>query len=340
MGEQYAERYPQNVGRFVLDSNMDHSQSTTGDFLNSQARGAQAIFGQYVEWCARTAACALHGTDVRALHHELLDRAEQGKLQASDGNGRTITPIEYLSFVNGSSYGPSWYALAKTMRDLRDGTTNQATAQVAKSPRPGSATAPSGAARPSPKPATVDNPFAAVFCSDWTLPIRYFADLQRLRQAQEKVAPDIKMSTLAWNAVLGCLGVGDRVRNPQHSLHVKGANPFLFVQSRYDPATPYEWATAASQQAGQTLLTYDGWGHYVLGKKSPCVSSAVDGYLFTGKLPAAGTHCPAVQPAAPSTPNPSSPPSTGPDAPDLRTESDNELPRPDQPWPAATSWLG
>jgi pimeloyl-ACP methyl ester carboxylesterase len=130
MGQQYAERFPQRVGRFVLDSNMDHSEPTARDFLDSEARAAQSIFGEYVEWCARTAACALHGSDVRAVHRELLARAGRGELVEPGGTGdaATITPLLYLAIVNGGSYDPDWYDLAQTMKDLRDAATDPAAA--------------------------------------------------------------------------------------------------------------------------------------------------------------------------------------------------------------------
>jgi pimeloyl-ACP methyl ester carboxylesterase len=335
MGQQYAERFPQRVGRFVLDSNMDHSLPTTKDFLVTAARSAQATFGQYADWCARTAACALHGSDVRAVHRELLDRAERGKLPGDTPGEQSMTPLQYLDFVNHNSHGPTWYYLAETMRGLRDGAANPAVAaQAGESLRALSTPARSNAAQPPAGPDTVPDPFAAVFCADWAVPIRDFAELQRLRQAQEHAAPDMKLS-ISWGIVLSCLGVGDRVRNPQHSLHVKGADPFLFVNSQYDPATPHEWAATAARQAGQTLLTYDGWGHFAYDKKSPCVVGTVDQYLFTGKLPAQGTHCPAVEPAPPAKPG------TDPTAPGAQSvRPGTKLPRPGEPWPGVGGWLG
>jgi hypothetical protein len=127
--------------------------------------------------------------------------------------------------------------------------------------------------------------------------------------------------------------MSDHVRNPQHRLQIKNAQ-FLFANSRFDPVTPHEWATTAAHQAGQTLLTYDGWGHFSY-EKSPCMIGAIDQYLFTGKLPTQGTHCPAVEPAPPAVPggDPAGPGSRS-------TQPGTGQPLPVGPWPGIAGWLG
>ena len=68
------------------------------------------------------------------------------------------------------------------------------------------------------------------------------------------------------------------------------------LNSRYDPATSYEFAAGAARKTGATLLTYDGWGHGAYWAGSSCVTGATDTYLLTTKLPPAGTHCAPVLP--------------------------------------------
>lgn len=142
----------------------------------------------------------------------------------------------------------------------------------------------------------VEDAFSAVFCQDWRLPVRSFPELDLYRRALSYVASDMKLSPLGWSATLSCQGWPARVGNPQHRLQVHGAPPILMLNSRYDPATPYEWATAAAHQMGAVLLTYDGWGHGSYFKGSTCVTGATDTYFITGKTPKRGTHCPGVEP--------------------------------------------
>ena len=67
--------------------------------------------------------------------------------------------------------------------------------------------------------------------------------------------------------------------------------PVLVVGNYWDPATRYEGAeTAARLLPNSRLLTSDSWGHTAYGT-SDCVTSAVERYLVSVTLPAAGTTC-------------------------------------------------
>ncbi|GIJ50769.1 peptidase [Virgisporangium aliadipatigenens] len=286
MGTAYAELFPQRVGRFVLDSNMDHSLKTTWGFVSTESRAAQENFDQFVAWCRRSTLCIQHGRDVRAIHHEILKKAEAGELvfELPDGSTWVVTPLRYLSELNGSFYGPNWDYVTELM-DTLEKAGNGATAQL-----------PAGAFEGPTVQELVTDPFTAVFCEDWALPVRNYAELKAMRIAsQTLVAPDMQVSPLGWGATLGCIGLENRVRNPQHDLKIRGVDSLLMVNSRYDPATPWQWATAAASQAKAPLLRYDGWGHYAY-EKSTCVSGKTDAFLITGKLPPRGASCPAVEP--------------------------------------------
>src|SRR5262249_1505722 len=72
----------------------------------------------------------------------------------------------------------------------------------------------------------------------------------------------------------------------------KGAPPILVVGTTRDPATPYSWAVAVSQQLeSATLLTHEGEGHTAYRNGDGCTDIAVDDYLLDLKVPAKGTIC-------------------------------------------------
>ncbi|GAA1824243.1 alpha/beta hydrolase [Planosporangium flavigriseum] len=296
MGQQYAELFPRRIRTMVIDSNMDHSLRTTWQFLQTEATAAQENFDQFITWCGRTAACALHGQDVRKVFGDLYARAGRGEL-TFPGSDIKIEQFQLLSFTNGSFYGPSWQFLADFLKELSTGQPNPAIDQRAAAVLAGSRTAGSRIGdRRAGHGEPVPDPFSAVFCQDWRLPVHDFVELEAYRRALTLVAPDMKLSPLGWGATTSCLGWPARVRNPQHRLEVASAPPILMLNSRYDPATPYQWATNASRQMGAALLTYDGWGHGSYFKGSSCVTGAVDTYFLTGATPNRGTHCPAVEP--------------------------------------------
>ena len=69
------------------------------------------------------------------------------------------------------------------------------------------------------------------------------------------------------------------------------ANPVLVVGNYWDPATNYAGAVKASQLLPNSrLLSSDSWGHTAYGT-SECVTTAVEAYLVSLKLPAKGTVC-------------------------------------------------
>jgi pimeloyl-ACP methyl ester carboxylesterase len=276
MGQQYAELFPDKVRALVLDSNMDHSQRTAWEFLNSETQSVQAEFGEFAAWCGRTPSCALHGQDVSRVTRALQDKAARGELKDPQ-SGEAVTPLNLAAMFQGAFYGPSWDALAARLKALADGTPPAASVRLRDE-------------------IPVNTVFQSVFCDDWRLPVHNFAELEAYRRTAAALAPDVKVNSLGWTAVTGCIGWPNKVSNPQRPLQVHGAPPLLMVSSRHDPATPYAWSQAAARQSGSTLLTYDGWGHGAYFKNSPCVTKATDDYLITGRLPAKGTHCAAVEP--------------------------------------------
>jgi pimeloyl-ACP methyl ester carboxylesterase len=276
MGQQYAEQFPDKVRALVLDSNMDHSQFTAWDFLNSETQSVQAEFGEFAAWCDRTPSCALHGRNVSKVTRDLQDKAARGVLTDPE-SGEPVTPLDLASIIQGNFYGPSWDRLATVFKSFADGT---------------------GASAKLREETSVNSVFQSVFCDDWRLPVHNFAELEAYRRTAAALAPDVKVNSLGWRAVTGCIGWPNRTSNPQHPLQVHGAPPLLMLSSRHDPATPYAWSQAAARQSGSTLLTYDGWGHGAYSKNSQCVTKATDDYLISGKLPAKGTHCAAVEPGS------------------------------------------
>lgn len=68
-------------------------------------------------------------------------------------------------------------------------------------------------------------------------------------------------------------------------------NPVLVVGNYWDPATNYDSAVkVASLLPNSRLLSSDSWGHTAFGT-SACVTGAMESYVLTLTLPAAGTVC-------------------------------------------------
>ena len=71
-----------------------------------------------------------------------------------------------------------------------------------------------------------------------------------------------------------------------------GAPPIVVLGTTDDPATPYSDAQALARelQSGH-LLTFVGEGHTAYGRGNACIDNAVDRYLVSLDVPAAGKRC-------------------------------------------------
>ncbi|MGW0431699.1 alpha/beta fold hydrolase, partial [Micromonospora sp. NPDC003197] len=298
IGQQYAQRYPNRIRTMVLDSNMDHSITTAWRFMRTEATGVEESFDEFVAWCQRSTECALHGQDVRKIFRELRAKVEQGEV-SYPGTDITLTPLVFLRVVMRMLYGPEWNELAQLLVVLRAGgpvPADLATSAPELLPTTGSAGTVTLPASPTGTTEVAVRDATLIICQDWRLPVRSAAELAIYRQALTLVAPDMTLSPLGWLVPVACAGLDNLHRNPQAPLRFTGSPSILMLTSRYDPSTPYEWTMTAAQQSGVRVLQYDGWGHGVYFKGSACSIAATDNYLITTRLPAAGAHCPAVEP--------------------------------------------
>ncbi|MEV1070420.1 alpha/beta hydrolase [Micromonospora parva] len=276
LGQRYAELYPDRVRAMVLEASMDHSLGTRA-FLDTQAVTAEGAFDEFLAWCARSADCVLHGRDVRASWAGLHARAERGSLPDPDRAGAALAPFELSRLAHKKLYDTwRWPGLAEWIVRLERTT---ATPSV----------------RPLADAAVAPYPFA-VFCQDWSLPVRDYREYVGHLGRAARLAPDLRYPPALF-ALVTCLGTPTPVANPQHRLRVDTEVPLLLSATVHDPASGYSWARNVARQLGRhgALLTYQGWGHGSYSS-SPCVARAVDAYLMDQAVPARGASCPAIEP--------------------------------------------
>jgi pimeloyl-ACP methyl ester carboxylesterase len=307
MGQQYAEEFPTHVRALALDSNMDHSLGTRA-FLDTETATAQDSFDEFVAGCQRDTRCVLHDRDIRALWHSLLARADRGELVNPFDPETTMSSVDLINFVYGAFYGPAWFQLAEILVVLDTGVVPAdpgASAQLGSAMRLGGTRASAAAADDPTPPEAVEYAFPAVFCEDWSVPVRDYREFAGHVSRMARIAPDMRFSPLALSAVTTCLGWPAKVVNPQHPLHVSRLSPtLLLVNALHDPATPYTWATDDARQLGReaVLVTYEGWGHAAYGRE-PCTTGAVDRYLLSLIVAARGTRCAAAPVEPPTQPS-------------------------------------
>ena len=279
LGATYAELFPANTGRLVLDGALDPSLSYN-ERRQGQARGFERALRNYVAWCQSGQSCPLTGDTDAGVKQigDVFTSANQSPVPSSDPN-RPVTGEEMKRIVGFVLYFPesSWSAVSEALGQVineHDASAFRAMAdQIAAQPQVNAG-------------ANI-----GINCLDYRVE-GDMATWTAQSKELERIAP--RFATVTEAGDLGCQAWGHTGTQPSKALHAKGAAPILVIGTTGDPATPYEWAEALADQldSGQ-LLTWEGNGHaaYTNSGHGPCVTQAVDTYLLTGTMPKKGLTC-------------------------------------------------
>lgn len=278
LGAVYAELFPQNVGRMVLDgvlpASTDLVETTRVQAIAlerelqafaqacSQADqcpwkgSADEIVAQIRQWFASLDAAPLKGTDGRMLTQALAQSAVVSYLYFPPADYDVLIPA--LDSAVTRSQPDELLALWDT-RSNRDAQGHYSSNAL--------------------------EAFYAVTCTD-----RPYTgttdDVAALAKEWVADAPTFGPA-LAWG-LLACRDwpVAAGASEPVTQVRAEGSAPILVVGTTHDPATPYAWAEqVAGELANAGLLTWDAHQHTAYSRGSSCVDEQVDGYLLTGKLP-------------------------------------------------------
>ncbi|MBC7291270.1 MAG: alpha/beta fold hydrolase, partial [Actinotalea sp.] len=281
LGATFAELYPQNVGRLLLDGALDPSNSTE-QLVVGQAVGFEEALWSYVEYCLAGPGCPLTGDvdDGMQQIDGLMSSIEARPLRA--GQGRELNATM------------AFYGLVVTLYDDQTWTYLTLALEEALTQRSGAIflelanlyleRTPDGTYGSNQMLA-----FTAINCLDYPAEEMSYEELDQLARVVEAQAPtfgrDFVMSAgcEAWPV--------QSVREPA-PVTAEGAAPILVVGTTGDPATPYAWSVALAEQLSSgVLLTWEGEGHTAYGRAGECVTDAVDAYLVDGTVPEDGTVC-------------------------------------------------
>lgn len=273
----YAENFPANTGRMVLDGAIDPSLSLAEQGLG-QAKGFEQALRTYVDYCQASAGCPLSGgTDAGVQQvRDLITSANSTPLSTSDPN-RTVTGSDIVTALSEYLYTTeqNWEPLNKALDQAinhRDGSAFAATEEQDAASKDDSGGA-----------------FQAVTCLDYPVEGDKTTWAAQYEEAK-RVAPIFGNTSVGMDLVCSVWG-HNGTRKPTQ-IHAHGAAPILVVGTTGDPATPYAWSKSLAEQldSGQ-LLTWEGNGHTAYGGDASCVNDAVDTYLISGTMPKEGLTC-------------------------------------------------
>ncbi|HEX3779641.1 MAG TPA: alpha/beta hydrolase [Pseudonocardiaceae bacterium] len=267
----YADQFPTHVGRFVLDGSPDPTLGTA-DTAQAQAVGAEATFDAFARNCTNSS-CPLGNNPTAALT-QLLTNLRGAPLNA---DGIQLTAGAALRAVLIGLTDPTqWTSLAADIQQALGGDGTGLAGLIAPDLI--------GTAQ---DPPLIDADLVSG-CND--VP-------DRLSPGQ--VSTDMKnwgsnqplFGALYAQNLLLC-GPWPVPSQPLPKPTAPNTPPILVISTASDPLTPEAGTqrTAQSLDSG-VLVNWGGAGHGALGQSS-CATSAAQGFLIAGKVPANGTACP------------------------------------------------
>jgi pimeloyl-ACP methyl ester carboxylesterase len=284
-GAHYAELFPDNVGRLVLDGAIDPSLGSP-EVFTAQMGGFENAFRAYVTNCLTTAECPFTGTTDEALAEAsaLFAAVESRALVADDGRQLTAstlgTALSYPLYDEGS-----WPALSQMLTELEAGDPTRAL-QFA-----------DGYNSRNPDGSYADQS-VAVYTAATCLDSSFTGGLEGTKATMASIAaaaPTVGayVSYGDWVHIdIACQNWPQPSVISPHAITADGADPILVLGTTNDPATPYAWAQAmASQLSSGVLITREGEGHTAYAQGNDCIDSTVDDYLLNGTVPESDPLC-------------------------------------------------
>ncbi|MFF0697868.1 alpha/beta hydrolase [Streptomyces tendae] len=301
LGAVYAARFPDKVGRMVLDGVDTLTEPLTEQGL-AGARGQQTALENFLDWCVEDIACPF-GRDARAARDQV-ERlvASLDSDPVPSAFGEPFTGQDLVGAIGQALYSRElWPSLERALAQLlEDGDTRGlegfSSGGVTFPVRGDKGAGDKGAGLTDEEDVPMDNLPAALMainCADdpdRPSAAQVTASLGRLRARYEEASPVFGRYRLT--QVLMCYGRPkgtDYIRDDVKDLDTAR---MLLVGTRGDPATPYRWTTETADRLGPSAVVLDNRGEGHTGyASSECVHRKVDDFLLYGSLPRDGSSC-------------------------------------------------
>ncbi|MFG1948896.1 alpha/beta hydrolase [Nonomuraea sp. NPDC048826] len=277
LGSVYATKFPDKVGRFVLDAAYDPNVTFEQRTL-TQIKGFAQAFDAFTEHCLKLD-CHLGASPaaVRETVEGLMEDLEAEPLKVGD---RQLTyGLAQLAVITPLYAKATWPLLeegvatavkgdGKLLLALADSYTGR---------------------RPDGTYSTAMTSLQAITCAD-TSERPTAADTAATNEKVEKIFP-VMAADGASPACAHWPAEGD---DEAKRIDATGSAPIVVIGGKGDPATPYAWAESLTARLKTgVLVTYEGEGHGAYLSGSSCVLRTVDAYLLRGEVPGADVSCPA-----------------------------------------------
>lgn len=282
LGYTYAELFPENAGRMVLDGAIDSTVSFK-EFDLDGLEGYENALHSYVQACQEGEAgddCPLTGS--------VEDGVQQIRNLIASANAAPMPTSDPDLKITGAH-------MAQTIQSmgLSGGQWQDLTAALAPAITQGDASGFTGFIKQMNQVFRVSNAagLLGVMCQDRPAQGDMESWKTQYEEAQE-ISPTFGAGALDFDTTCAAWGHFSESDPLPQDVRAEGAAPILVVGTTGDPATPYKWSQALSDQLDSGhLLTWEGNAHCAYGHGSSCITRAVDDFLLDGELPEDGHVC-------------------------------------------------
>ncbi|MFC5370902.1 alpha/beta hydrolase [Arcanobacterium bovis] len=283
LGGMYADLFPQNVGRLVLDGAVS-SNATNFDQTAAQVKGFDDALTAYLKNCIAGENCPFKGSveEARKQIAGLLNDSLAKPIPTSNQE-RPLTQAGFmLGLITPLYDDSSWPMLSRAFDQLiskNDGSLFQLFFDAYSGRKGDNFTNNSVEAN------------WAINCADQPA---MGDEAQWLQQADKlaQIAPVFGPS-YGYDENI-CASWPFQPKEKHKAYKAEGSAPIVVVGTKGDPATPYQWSVDfAKALDNSVLVTYEGEGHTAYGRSTTCVSDPIDKYLLNGTTPKDGLSCPA-----------------------------------------------
>jgi pimeloyl-ACP methyl ester carboxylesterase len=283
LGARYADRYPERVRAFALDSGLPSFVDPV-TFVPEWVDGIERSFDALLADCAGAMTCPFYsGGDPGAAFDGLMVRLDDAPLEVvTDSGPRLVGQRAVFDAIDVTPSKPtSWPQLAAALAAVAagDGAPVLALADQRNERLPDGSYAPGAEA------------FLTVSCLDFAMP-RAAGEYEALAAKARSIAPRLGAYYTTW--VLPCTFWPAAATPAPHAPLADGAPPILVIGATLDTQDAYTWSVdMAGQLESGVLLRREGTGHPSYFE-SGCVVEAVNTYLIDLTLPPPDLICPST----------------------------------------------
>ncbi|KPI37164.1 putative hydrolase [Cyphellophora attinorum] len=286
IGQTFAAMFPERVGSFLLDSNVNPRDWRSGFQYSTSQDADKALLNMLHECINNPDKCALaryapSGDPLKLLAFINSQRYKIEELP--DYQSLFYSWESFKQLLHSILYSPiqwSWATdiIQEELFPIKNSSDRWPPFKL-----------PDG--EPGPEWNLGINALHGIMCSDSLWKTSQKEELLHVAQKQWQTSAfaDILSHRFAWPCAVWKMKSKEIYDG---DFEVKTASPVMFVNGKFDPITP--WSSAVNVSAGfegSVLLEHGGVGHGMYAHPSLCTAKAVRAYLDEGVLPQPGTRC-------------------------------------------------